>query len=70
MGITVETVELTADALRIELREFEARYGVPSARRHEPFTTETGELRETEDWRVWDSLYAIWRRTFAPMQIS
>lgn len=56
---------LTAESLRDRLAEYEARYGVSSERRHEPFTVD-GELRETDDWRRWDALYGVWRRSFAP----
>lgn len=60
--------ELTKDDVDLLLKEYEREYGVPSARRHEPFTdSATGRLSETDDWRHWDSLYALWRRSFAPI---
>jgi len=65
MGLTMKRQALDGPALRAQLDYYETAYGVPSERRHEPFTHD-GRLVETSDWRSWDHLYSIWRRVFAP----
>jgi hypothetical protein len=53
---------LDVEELRLELKEFERRYGVDSANRDSAFRDEDGVLRETDDWRDWDDAYATWQR--------
>lgn len=48
------------DAARLELDAFEAKYGVPSERRDEPFYSPCGCWTETDEWRDWDFLYTAW----------
>jgi hypothetical protein len=48
---------VTVKDLQTQLAEYEQRYGVPSNRLADAFTTD-GELQETEDFLAWSTLYA------------
>lgn len=64
MGLRMERRPLSAEDVRLALKEYEAAYGVASSERHTAFTDESGVLRESDDWRTWDALWAVWTRAF------
>ena len=70
MALSMELRPLSREDLELSLKQYEADYGVPSDQRHAPFTDSDGVLRETEDWRHWDALYAIWSRCFAEHAVT
>ena len=45
-------------ALRCERNEFEAKYGLPSSRMIEAFTTRNG-FRESEDFLRWSHIHTL-----------
>jgi hypothetical protein len=55
---------VTVKELETQLAEYEQRYGVPSDRLAEAFTSD-GELRETEDFFTWSTLYAAFQASTA-----
>lgn len=57
----VQVHRRTPAQLRGELRQFEDRYGVPSARMVEAFTV-NGGLRETSDFARWSLIYTAYQR--------
>lgn len=70
MALSMDLVPLAREDVLLALKEYEAAYGVPSSERDSAFTDENGTLRETEDWRSWDSLCAVWARAFADSTVS
>lgn len=60
MAITVQRTRLDPGELRVELKEFESRYGHTSERMDLAFTNPEGVFTETPEWRQWDRAYALW----------
>ena len=50
---------VTAEDLRSQLAEYEARFGVPSDRLADAFRRD-GELEETQEFLDWSALYAAY----------
>jgi hypothetical protein len=50
---------VTAEALRSQLAEYEARFGVPSDRLADAFRRD-GELEETQEFLDWSALYSAY----------
>jgi hypothetical protein len=55
---------VTVGDLQARLAEYEKRYGIPSDRLVDAFTTD-GELQETEDFHAWSALYAAFQASTA-----
>jgi hypothetical protein len=51
---------VTAEDLRSQLAEYEARFGVPSDRLADAFRRD-GQLEETQEFLDWSALYSAYR---------
>jgi hypothetical protein len=56
---------IAVEDLQTKLSEYEQRYGVPSSRLADAFTTD-GELQETRDFLAWSTLYAAAQASTGP----
>lgn len=53
--VRLVTVDQAIAEARVKLDDYEARYGVPSDRRHEAFVDGDGHLRETGEYLQWSA---------------